>query len=351
MLEPLNYQVPNLPSQEQSWRLHLDDRAGTDKAITKKALYRDFSATEKTIPIFSRGWWLDASAGADNWDVALVESNGKIIASLPYVLQKHMGFAMLTQPPLTQSLGPWMRESNARPPKKLGQQKDLMEALIAQLPRFDHYAQNWHYSQTNWLPFYWHGFKQTTRYTYVLNDLRDLNKVYAEFENSKRANIKKSQKLVDIVFDIPADEFYDNHRLTLAKRGAKISYSRDLFKRIHDAGYANNSARTVGAYDKSGNLHAALFVVWDAMSAYGLICTIDPDYLTHGAASLLNMAIIDFVADKTCKFDFEGSMSEPVERSFRQYGAVQIPYFAVSKTPSRLLKTYLFLKDLKSSES
>ncbi|MNF11290.1 hypothetical protein D3C80_2124830 [compost metagenome] len=63
------------------------------------------------------------------------------------------------------------------------------------------------------------------------------------------------------------------------------------------------------------------------------------------------MAIIEFVADKTCKFDFEGSMSEPVERSFRQYGAVQIPYFAVSKTPSRLLKTYLFLKDLKSSES
>ena len=50
-------------------------------------------------------------------------------------------------------------------------------------------------------------------------------------------------------------------------------------------------------------------------------------------------------------FDFEGSMIEPVERSFRQFGAKQTPYFSVSKTPSRLLKTLFFVKDMLKERS
>lgn len=349
MLEPVNYQVQQLPTQEDDLRRPPENRAeeGLPPTQTKKALYREFCAGEKTLPIYSRDWWLDASAGEENWDVALVENNGRVIAALPYAIEKRLGFTLLTLPPFTKMLGPWIREGTGKYAKRLAQQKDLMEALIDQLPRYDHYAQNWHYSQTNWLPFYWRGFQQTTRYTYLLEDLRDMDKMVANFENSKRANIRKARERVEVVYDIPAREFYDNHCLTLAKKGARIDYSWDEFRRIHAACYAHSAGKTIAAYDQCGNLHAALFVIWDEMSAYAQICTIDPDYLTHGAASLLNQEIIAYVADKTRTFDFEGSMIESVERSFRQYGATQTAYFAVSRTPSRLLKTLLFLKDLK----
>jgi hypothetical protein len=349
MLEPVNYQVQQLPIQEDDVRRPPESRAGEGQppTQTKKALYREFCAGEKTLPIYSRDWWLDASAGEENWDVALVENNGRVIAALPYAIEKRLGFTLLTLPPFTKMLGPWIREGTGKYAKRLAQQKDLMEALIDQLPRYDHYAQNWHYSQTNWLPFYWRGFNQTTRYTYLLEGLSDMDTVVANFENSKRANIRKARERVEVVYDIPAREFYDNHCLTLAKKGARIDYSWDEFRRIHAACYAHNAGKTIAAYDQCGNLHAALFVIWDEMSAYAQICTIDPDYLTHGAASLLNQEIIAYVADKTRTFDFEGSMIESVERSFRQYGATQTAYFAVSRTPSRLLKTLLFLKDLK----
>jgi len=48
--------------------------------------------------------------------------------------------------------------------------------------------------------------------------------------------------------------------------------------------------------------------------------------------------IIKYVSNYTNKFDFEGSMIEGIENSFRQFGAIQKPYFAISKTTSRFLK-------------
>lgn len=307
--------------------------------MTPKDRYRKLCEDESSIPIFSRDWWLDAVCG-DDWDVCLVEKGGHIYASMPFMYKKRFGLTLITQPALTQTLGPWIRTNyKAKYSKRLSDEKDLMNALIDQLPAFHDFRQNWHYSITNWLPFYWRGFQQTTRYTYVIPDISDMEKVCADFEYSKRKNIKKASSFSNIVFDISAGEFYDNHILTLSKQGAKISYSRDYFQSIYSAAYAQNQGKTIAAYDAAGNLHAALFVIWDEMSAYDLISTIDPDYRNSGAASLLVQEIIRYVSNKTKKFDFEGSMIEPVEQSFRRFGAVQTPYFSVFKTPSRLLKT------------
>ena len=45
---------------------------------------------------------------------------------------------------------------------------------------------------------------------------------------------------------------------------------------------------------------------------------------------------IKFAATVTKKFDFEGSIIEPIERFFRAFGGRQIPYFQVSKTSRRM---------------
>lgn len=302
-----------------------------------KAKYRVLSDTESSIPVFSRAWWLDAAAGKDNWDVALIEEDGSVIAALPYAMKRRFGFTLLTHPPLTQTLGPWLRPTVATPAKQLSRQKELMGGLIDRLPPFDHYAQRWHYANTNWLPFYWAGFKQTTRYTYVIDDLSKLDSVFAGFSAGKRKDIKKAEKCVTIKFDIPAEEFYENHRMTLARENSKISYSFDVFKRMYDSGYQRDSACTVAAYDIQNNLHAALFIVWDQNSAYDLVSTIDHRYRNGGATSLLVREAIRHISKKTRRFDFEGSMIEPVEHSFRQFNTRQVPYFSVSKTPSTVL--------------
>lgn len=318
-----------------------------ENPLSNKDKYRALCAREPSIPVFSKDWWLD-SVAEDNWDVVLVEKGNEIIASLPFVIKKRFGFRVITMPVLTQNLGPWLRPSTAKYSKKLAEEKDLLQELYTQLPSYDHYHQNWHLSRTNWLPLYWLNYNQTVRYTYVIPDLSNIETVVKEFEHSKRKNIKKSEKIVKVVFDISAYDFYENHKMTLQKQGQKISYSYEVFSSLYINGYAQNSARTIAAYDEDGNLHAALFVVWDNNSAYDLISTIDPDFRTFGAASLLVQEIIRYVSQFVNKFDFEGSMIEPVERSFRQFGAIQTPYFSISKTNSKLLKVYKCLQSLRA---
>ena len=314
-------------------------RDGRYDEMTNKQKYRQLCVVDKYIPLFSQAWWLDAVCGNEHWDVLLVEKAGAIVGSMPFYRKRRYGMTLLSQPQLTQTLGPYIKyPDNQKHDARLSHEKSVMTELIDRLPQFDHFIQNFHYTNTNWLPFYWKGYSQTTCYTYVIEDLTNLDLVFSNFSHAKRKNINKAEKLVNVVFDIDAERFYENHKMTLSKQNSAINYSFELFQRIYNSGYASKSACTIGAIDEAGNLHGALFVVWDETSAYDLISTIDPDFRNSGAASLLVREVIRFVSTKTKKFDFEGSMIEAVEGSFRQFGAIQTPYFRVTKTPSRLLR-------------
>lgn len=67
------------------------------------------------------------------------------MATLSYYTERRLGLILLTQPALTQTLGPCLQPDDAR---AISQQQDLMQTLVERLPRFHHYAQNWHYNQS-----------------------------------------------------------------------------------------------------------------------------------------------------------------------------------------------------------
>jgi hypothetical protein len=307
--------------------------------ISVKEKYRSLCKDETAIPIFLKDWWLDAVCGSENWDVVIYENNEKIIGAFPFLISHSQGFKKLNMPKFTPFLGPWLKyPENQDHTAKLSYEHKILTALIEQLPLSDFFRQRFHYSITNWLPFYWNHYTQMTRYTYVINDISDVQKVYDNFEHSKKKNIKKAEKIVQIKYDLPFEEFYENHKYTLAKQGSKISYSKQLFKSIYEASYQRNQGKTIYAVDGEGNLHGALFVVWDENSAYDLISTLDPDHRNSGASSLLVLEIIKYLSGKTKKFDFEGSMDQQIENSFRKFGAQQVPFFQIKKINSRLLK-------------
>ncbi len=315
--------------------------------LKDKDEYRAFCSDEINMPIFSKDWWLDAVSGRDNWDVILVKKNNNIIASMPFIKTVSKGFSLIIMPTLTQTLGPYIKyPNNQNEAKRLSFEKVIMDELITKLPDFDVFNQNFNYSITNWLPFYWNSFEQTTKYTYVINNIKDIDVVVANFDRSKKKNIKKAEKTVKIKYDLSAKDFYDNHSMTLKKQGADISYSFELFNSLYKSSYENDSGKIIYAIDEKDFIHGALFIVWDGNSAYDLISTIDPDTRNCGAASLLIQEAIRFVADKTNKFDFEGSMIENVENSFRKFGAVQTPYFSISKTNSKLIHIMRIIKKI-----
>ncbi|MBL4900937.1 MAG: GNAT family N-acetyltransferase [Colwellia sp.] len=308
--------------------------------IGKKDRFREFCNQEDSVPLFSNPWWLDAACG-DNWDACVVENKEGVCAAMPYTIQKRkFGLTYVGQPDLTQHLGPWISPSSAKYAKRIGREKDLMDELIGQLPPFSNYSQCWHYSSSNWLPFFWNGFNQTTYYTYVLEDLCDLDGVYAGFQENVRREIRKAKNRfkLEVYCDLPLDEFLDLNEKTFNRQGKGLPYTRDYVKRIISAAQKRNQSRWFIAKDSQGRAHAGVLIVWDKNSAYYLMGGGDPDLRNSGATSLCMWEAIKFSGSITKKFDFEGSMIQSIERYFRGFGAKQKTYFGVTKTPSRLLR-------------
>jgi hypothetical protein len=305
-----------------------------------KEVYRALCSKEASIPFFCLDWWLDVVAGENNWDVAIAMKGQNAVAAMPYLLKRQMGFTYITMPPLTQTLGPWIRPGHAKYAKKLGQQKDLMIQLINQLPRFDYFLQSWEYSQTNWLPFYWNGFQQTTRYTYVIEDLSDLDKVWSGFAENIRREIRKSKNRFNLsVNDNPSiAEFIQLNKKVFARQNMKMPHNEELILNLDQACVERNARKMFIAVDEEGRPHAGVYIIWNQHSAYYLMGGGDPELRNSGATSLCMWEAIKFASTVTMKFDFEGSMIEPVERFFRAFGGKQKSYYSISKVPSRLLR-------------
>lgn len=314
--------------------------------MSNRKKYRILCEQESSISIFNQAWWLDIVCNKGDWDVCLVEKDGKIIASMPFYIKKRYFFTLITQPPLTQYLGIWFRSTVVNYSKELSKQKHLMSELIAQLPSYNYFSQNWPYHQTNWLPFYWKGFSQTTAYTYVIEDLSDLESVWTGLQGKTRREIKKAESKFNLKIqtELPVKSFIDLNKLTFFRQNKSAPYSENLIERIFSAASKKEQAKIFIAQDETGRNHAGVLIIWDENSCYYLMGGGDPELRNSGASSLCLWEAIKYSSSRTNKFNFEGSMVESIEVFFRGFGSIQKPYSSLSHIPSKFLEATLLLK-------
>jgi len=302
-----------------------------------KVAYAELCRRDASVGLFAQDWWLDAACGADGWDVVVLGSGAHVDAALPYAVRRRGIFRILGQPAFTPRLGPWVREG-----KDSRRELRLMAELADALPRFDRYAQNWSYEVTNWLPFFWKGFQQTTRYSYVLPDLSSEEAIWAGMQSNIRREIRKASGRYGLRLrdDLELDVLLRLNELTYERRGMTPPDGATL-RRIDDACREHDCRKLIVAEDEHGRRHAAGYFVWDAESAYYLVGGMDPMLRTSGAMSLVMWSGIRLACRVTKRFDFEGSMVESIARFFRAFGGEQLGYSYVTKTPSLLLRTVL----------
>ena len=290
--------------------------------------------------VFCQPWWLQA-VSPDNWDVVFVERGDEVAAVLPYAYKIRLGkYRLIEHPYLTFYLGPRLRDSHAKYTNRLADEKDLMTELIEKLPPFATFQQWFHPSITNWLPFYWKGFKQTTRYTYVIEDTRDMESVWNEIRENIRTDVRKAQKVVEVADNPDIGRFLSLQRVTYGRQGKTLPYPEETLLRL-DAACAEHGARKIlFAVDSQGRAHASVYLVWDATTVYALMRGSDPILRNSGATSLLVWKAIEFASSQGKRFDFAGSWVESIERFVRAFGARQTPFFEISKMNSRVVKTY-----------
>jgi hypothetical protein len=294
--------------------------------------------------IFAHRWWLEAVAPG-MYEILEIKKGDGIQAAWPIVYLKSDGAKHVCMPALTQKLGILFDPSNAKPIEEQSKNQKLATELISKLGDAASFHQNFHENFTDWLPFYWRGYCQTARYTYVLEDISDPTALWNSMRRHHRRDIRRAERLgIRIKDNFDIERFLELNRKTFTRQGREPLASDELICRLDRACCANAGRKIFAGIDSQGRVHAAVYVAWADNTAYYLMGGSEPDLRESGAQLLALWEAIIFSSSVVKRFDFEGSMLPQVEFGFRGFGARQVPYSSITKAPPAPTSLSAFLK-------
>ncbi len=307
-------------------------------SLTNKDKYRAFCETRDDIPIFSEPWWLDAVCVDGDWDVCLAGKGGIIQGAMPFYQTTLKGLHVIKMPLLTPYLGVQIF-AQPQEEKAVDEQKITLE-LILQIPKAAYIQQLHHPNYSNWLPYYWAGFKQTTMYTYLLN-IKNTDIVYLGFRKNLKRNLKKASKELTCQSSNDLELFYKINKATFERQKMDIPYSYNFLKNLDINLEKHNRRKIFITTDKDNTPLAVGYFVWDHQAAY---------YLAGGhsgnreAMSWTMWHAIQFFSNKVQVFDFEGSMVKNIAHFFSGFGATPTPYHHIFKGKNKIIDILKILK-------
>lgn len=294
-----------------------------------KERYVEWVAEQEYVPIMMTPWWLDAVCAGKQWDVLLVEEDGKIVGAMPYLLRKRAWFKYIIMPQQTQIGGIWVtaevtadRWRTAEVCRKIKEQLDTMG--------LSYYYQQYLPGSLCVEAMGALGFKIRERVTYRVDDLSDLDKVIGSFSKNKRRQLQKALSL-HAERGMDPEEFYRFHSHCMQERKRKISYSREFLLVLERKARRLGQCEILSICNADGLPYAAAFLVWDQHNMYYLIPTYDPAFRESGAGSLLALEAMKLAREKHVHFDFEGSMDRGTAKHYKQFGSTPVKYYSVEK--------------------
>lgn len=298
-------------------------------------IWNEFVDNSPQGSIFAKTFWLDAVGSKYNI-LGCFDKGDKLVAGMP-ITQTDKGHVAM--PKLTQTLGIVLSDfSQMKYVKKISKEKDIIMEFVDNIPKLKCFDCGFHYNFTNWMPFMWKGYKQQTRYTYVIEDIQDIEKVRVEFADNTKSIITKSiRNNLQVIDDLTLTDMYNMLKKTFERQNMAVPFDFNWFSSFDKVINENNARKMFFAVDEQNNLHAALYLVYDKNSAYYLLGGADPKFRSSGAMYLNIFEAIKYSAKFTNKFDFEGSVVPQIESMFRSFGALQKQYFRISKNNSIML--------------
>ena len=310
-----------------------DDLVSTSNVARPPSTYDELVRRSPQGSIFANRWWLDAVAPG-MYELLEIKRGGEIHAAWPVVHIVRDGVRHACMPALTQKLGILFAPSTAKRVEVQSTNQRLVGELMEKLGGLASFHQNFHENFTDWLPFFWQGHAQTTRYTYVLEDISDRTVLWNAMRPHQRRAIRKAEKLsIRIKDDLDLSHFLELNRKTFTRQGKLPLGSDELIGRLDSACRTHAGRKIFAGIDSQGRVHAAVYVAWQNDTAYYLMGGSEPDLRESGAQLLALWEAVVFAGSVVRRFDFEGSMLPQVEHVFRGFGAKQLPYFSISKVP------------------
>ncbi|MBP5365188.1 MAG: GNAT family N-acetyltransferase [Bacteroidales bacterium] len=309
--------------------------------MTDKQQYKLLCELHPDVPLFAQYWYMECVCKGKEWNVILIrDGEGQIVASMPYLLVNKYGMRAVMQPVLSQTNGVWIADADHRSQEE---KTNICNAIIQKISelRLKWFFQNFDSRFDCFDPFLNAGFRLSQRNTYVIEDIGDLQAVFAAFSAAKQRHIRKAERNgLKVDWQMQPGEFYDFHSQTLMQRGKVNHNSREVEVGLCQSALALGKGVIARITDTDGRTHAALFVVWHSDTAYYLIPATDERYKASGASTLVVWETLKYLQGKVRRFDFEGSMIESVAHSYRQFGTAEVHYFQVEKISSVFVKLW-----------
>jgi hypothetical protein len=284
--------------------------------------YDEFVAASPQGSAFCTSWWLDAVAPG-RWRAHELRDGERIVAAWPTAVERTRLGLVHRGAPLTPYLGPLFPPGDGA--RRRSRELKLVEDLLSVIGPFAHLEARCNPAFDYWTPLRWHGFQQTTNYTWRLLDLSDVEAVFAGFRENIRGHVRAAERSGTTVVDGTLADLLEVHRRRFARDPQAID-------RI-DAAASRHDARTILiARDADGRARAAGYFVHDDRFTTYLLAATDAE--VRGAAALVLWEAIKRASVRGTAFDFEGSMLRHVESFVRSFGGVPTPYSIVWRTAS-----------------
>ena len=311
--------------------------------MTARERYDELVARSPQGSIFSTSWWLDAVA-PEAWRPNLVE-DGELRAAWPTVVKRNRWGALHLGAPLTPFLGPILPAPEGEKRRWTSAEQSL-ELLLEELGTYAHLEARCHPSFAYWTPLSWHGFTQTTRFTWRLDDTSDLEVGEARLRPNIRSDIRKARKQGVTVADGNKYDLLELHAAAGAgaRRERMTGPTWQTIEAVDGPAQTHDARRVLVARGVDGEPHAAGYFVWDDRTMYYLVGASDSELRSSGATSLLLWSAVELASERGLSFDFEGSMLRSIERFFRAFGGVPAACSVVRHTPRAGLRAEVALK-------
>jgi hypothetical protein len=284
--------------------------------------YDEFVGASPQGSIFCTSWWLEAVAPG-RWRLHELHDGERIVAAWPTVVEQTRLGLVHRGAPLTPYLGPLLPPGEGA--RRRSRELKLVEDLLALIGPFAHLEARCNPAFDYWTPLRWHGFQQTTNYTWRLPDLSDVEAVFAGFRENIRGHVRAAERAGTTVLEGTLDDLLELHRRRFSRDPQGID-------RIDEAAAGHDARTILIARDADGRARAAGYFVHDARYTTYLLAATDAE--VRGAAALVLWAAIKRAAERGTAFDFEGSMLRHVESFVRSFGGSPTPYTIVWRTAS-----------------
>lgn len=285
---------------------------------------------------------MDAVCIKGDWDVALeLDPNGDLLGVLVYHIRKYRGLTLILQPPMTAYNGIFLfYPHGTKGHTKISYQNKTTMALMAQLPKVSLYYQQHHPSLNNWLSLYWNKFKQTTRYTYILNKTLGQEALYQKLKGSMRRSFKHTTAACTIETMNDFDAFWPILKKSFDDRKKPVPYNKEVLRNLFTT-FSKSQQLCVKVCKETltGNYLSGLVMFSDKITTYNVASF---HYKNTGTKNSFQFLIWKSIFEcQSDYFDLEGSMIKEVEFFLRAFGGTLTPHYKIHKVYNPLLKIAL----------